>query len=109
MYLKIKKLEGKVVAIRCTHGDTVLYPMAQVHLEIHGHSIEVEAAVSDTLPMSVLLGTDVPQLQDLIGQALYRENKPEVSWQSLQGLSFQNRYNMRQCYTKQITNNHSNS
>jgi len=73
-----KILEGEVVAIRCAHGDTVLYLMAQVHLEIGDHSIEVEAAVSDTLPMSVLLGTDVPQLQDLVGQALYRENKPEV-------------------------------
>ena len=72
------QLEGEVVAIRCAHGDTVLYPLAKVHLEINGHNIDVEAAVSDSLPMPVLLGTDVPQLQDLIGQALCREHQPEV-------------------------------
>ena len=58
------------MAIRCTHGDTVLYPLALVHLEIKGHWIDVEAALSDTLPMSVLLGMDVPQLWDFIEQAL---------------------------------------
>ena len=57
-----KIMEGEVVAIRCAHGDTVLYPLALVHLEIKGHRIDVEAALSDTLPMPVLLGTDVPQL-----------------------------------------------
>ena len=57
-----KVLEGEVVAIRCAHGDTVLYPLALVHLEINGHHIDVEAALSDTLPMPVLLGTDVPRL-----------------------------------------------
>ena len=54
-----KILEGEVVAIRCAHGDTALYPLARVHLEINDHSIDVEAALSDTLPMPVLLGTDV--------------------------------------------------
>ena len=67
------QLEGEAVAIRCAHGDTVLYPPAKVHLEINGCSIDVEAAVSDSLRMPVSLGTDVPQLQDLIGQALSRE------------------------------------
>ena len=32
----------------CT-GDTVLYPLAEVSLEVDGCSIMVEAAVSDTL------------------------------------------------------------
>ena len=57
-----KVLEGEIVAIRCAHGDTVLYPLALVDLEINGHYIEVEAALSETLQMPVLLGTDVPQL-----------------------------------------------
>jgi len=70
-------LEGEVVAICCAHGDTVLYPLAKVHLEISDHNIDVEAAVSDSLPMPVLLGTDVPQVQDLIGQVLCREHQPE--------------------------------
>ena len=71
-----KVLEGEVVAIRCAHGDTVLYPLALVHLEINGQHIDVEAALSDTLPMPVLLGTDVPQLQDFIGQAFSGEHQP---------------------------------
>ena len=71
-----KIMEGEVVAIRCAHGDTVLYPLALVHLEIKGHQIDVEAALSDTLPIPVLLGTDVPQLQDFIEQALFRDNQP---------------------------------
>ena len=74
----LDQLEGEVVAIRCAHGDTVLYPLAKVHLEINGHNNDVEAAVSDSLLMPVLLGTDVPQPQDLIGQALSREHQPEV-------------------------------
>ena len=68
-----KVLEGESVAIRCAHGDTVLYPLALVHREINGHHLDVEAALSETLPMPVLLGTDVPQLQDFIGQAFFRE------------------------------------
>ena len=69
-------LEGKVVAIRCAYGDTVLYPLALVQLEINGHHIDVEAALSNTLPMPVLLGTDVPQFQNFIGQAFSGEHQP---------------------------------
>ena len=28
--------EGEVVAVRCAHGDTVLYPLADVELELEG-------------------------------------------------------------------------
>ena len=48
--------EGNAVTIRCAHGDTVLYPLADVNMEV----ITVEAAVSETLPAALLLGTDVP-------------------------------------------------
>jgi len=41
-------------------------------------NIDVEANVPDTLPMSVLLGTDIPQLQDLTGQELFTKNQPEM-------------------------------
>ena len=58
--------EGGAVAIRCAHGDTVLYPLAKISLEVEGHPITVEAAVSNTLPMSVLLGTDNPELSKLL-------------------------------------------
>ena len=50
-----KTLKGDVVTIRCAHGDTVLYPLAEVKMEIDGRQIQVEAAISDTLPVSVLL------------------------------------------------------
>ena len=53
--------QGEAVAIRCAHGDTVLYPLAKISLEV-----AVEAAVSDTLPMTVLLGTDTPELAELL-------------------------------------------
>ena len=70
-----KVLEGEIIAIRCAHGDTVLYPLALVDLEINGHHIEVEAVLSGALPMPVLLGTDVPQLLDFIGQAFFGESQ----------------------------------
>ncbi len=57
-----KIIQGDAATIRCAHGDTVLYPLAQVSLEIDGIP-EVEAAVSSTLPVPVLLGDDVPELR----------------------------------------------
>ena len=45
-----KFIEGEAVAIRCAHGDTTLYPLAQITMEVDGKTIEVEAAVSSTLP-----------------------------------------------------------
>jgi len=62
-----KYLEGDVVTIRCAHGDVTLYPLADVDLEVEGLSIQVEAAVSEKLPVDVLLGTDVPKLSTLLG------------------------------------------
>ena len=62
-----KIIEGDVATIRCAHGDTVLYPLANVNMEIDGRAFVVEAAVSATLPVSVLLGGDVPELKLLIG------------------------------------------
>ena len=59
-------LAGKAVAIRYTHGDTVLCPLAQVQLEVEGQAMEVTVAVADKLPMSVLLGTDIPLLSKLL-------------------------------------------
>ena len=61
-----KNLEGRAVTVRCAHGDTVLYPLAQVELKLDGVAVQVEVAVSDSLPVSVLLGTDVPELGELL-------------------------------------------
>ena len=57
-----KMLQGEAVTIRCAHGDNALYPLAMVDLVVVGVPLTVEAAVSKTLPVSVLLGTDVPDL-----------------------------------------------
>ena len=62
-----KIIEGDVATIRCAHGDTVLYPLANIRMEVGGCKFEVEAAVSTALPVSVLLGGDVPELKQLIG------------------------------------------
>lgn len=72
--------ESEVMAIRCAHGDTVLYPLAEISMEVEGRTITVEAAVSeaavsDTLPMSVLLGTDTPELADLLVRSNSKESE----------------------------------
>ena len=56
-----------MATIRCAHGDTVLYPLANIEMEVDGQAIRVEAAVSATLPVPVLLGGDVPELKQLLG------------------------------------------
>ena len=64
--------EGESAVVRCAHGDTVMYPMADICVELDGYTIDTLAAVSDTLPMDVLLGTDVPELGRLLSQASER-------------------------------------
>ena len=54
------------VHIHCAHGDVVTYPLAQIEVGIGGATISVEAAVADKLPVSVLLGTDVLEILDLL-------------------------------------------
>ena len=66
LILDNKLLEGDAVTIRCAHGDTVLYPLAEVEMEVEGVPIKVEAAISETLPVGVLLGTDIPELGNLL-------------------------------------------
>ena len=70
-------VDGKAVTIRCAHGDTVLYPVANVTMEVEGIPLRVEAAVSDTLPVAVLLGTDVPELGDLLGRPVIPKKTPQ--------------------------------
>ena len=63
-----KLLEGEAVTIQCAHGDMVLYPLAKIGMEVNGHHLDMEVAVSDTLPVDVLLGTDAPELPVLLGK-----------------------------------------
>ena len=71
---KKKILEGESVMIQCAHGDTVSYPLAKVKVVVRGRVVMVEAAVSETLPRSVLLGTDVPQLSELLEDSREKRN-----------------------------------
>ena len=61
-------LEGEVT-IRCAHGDTTSYPLAVVKITIGGKDIITTAAVSGTLPASVLLGWDVPELMNFVADS----------------------------------------
>ena len=70
-----KMLEGEAVPIRCAHGDVVLYPLALVQVAIDGKKMEVKAAVSETLPLDMLLGKDVPEFFDLLNDVSYQEIK----------------------------------
>lgn len=59
-------IKGESATIQCMHRDNVLYPMASATINLDGLNFNVRAAVSKPLPMSVLLGTDVLQLEHLL-------------------------------------------
>ena len=59
-----KIMDGAAMMIWCAHGDTVLYLLANAAMEIGGQKMLVEAALSETLPASVLLDTYAPDLID---------------------------------------------
>ena len=52
--------------MQCAHGDVVVYPVVTVEISGQGKVVSVEAAVSDKLPHSVLLGIDVPEMVSLL-------------------------------------------
>ncbi|KAL5491754.1 hypothetical protein EMCRGX_G017108 [Ephydatia muelleri] len=59
---KEKFIQNEAVTIRRTHGDNVLHPVTKLNLVVDGIPLSVEVGVSPTLPVSVLLGTDVLKL-----------------------------------------------
>ena len=61
---KEKLNSEKSVTVQYAHGDAVEYPVATVEIGVQGRRVTVEAAMSDKLPHSVLLGTNVPELCD---------------------------------------------
>ena len=71
---KERLVGGASIRLRCAHGDVVTYPLASVKLEIDGMSLPVTTAVANKLPVSVLLGTNVPELQKLITQSVVQPN-----------------------------------
>ena len=70
-------LDGKVT-IRCAHGDTAFYPLAVVKINVGGKDIITTASVSSTLPVSVLLGWDVPDLMDFVADGQSTRNKADA-------------------------------
>ena len=50
------------MTIRCTHEDNLLHPVTKLNLVVDGIPLSVEVGLSPTLPVSVLLGTDVLKL-----------------------------------------------
>ena len=52
------RMEGEVT-IRCAHGDAVTYPLA---VSTGSKEFLVRAGISNTLPVPVLLGRDIPGL-----------------------------------------------
>ena len=72
-------LEGDGVVVRCVHGDAAVYPLCKVRIQLEGHSIQVVAAVSETLPTSVLLGTDARELGDQLGMKMPQGTGPVTS------------------------------
>ena len=63
------------IDISCAHGDVTSYPLADIEIILDGQPLEVRAAVSSTLPHSVLLGTDVPHLFALLAD----DPQPDVA------------------------------
>ena len=59
-------LEQESTIIQCAHGDAIAYSLATMELEIQGKPVLVNAAVSDSLPQSVLVETDVPGMLETL-------------------------------------------
>lgn len=66
--IPLTKYLPKHRSIKCVHGDTQTYQLAEVGMEINGVKFTMEVAVAETLPKSVLLGTDAPILLTLLSQ-----------------------------------------
>ena len=53
-------------AIRCAHGDSVIYPIAPIVVNIGGTRATIKAAISSTLPQPALIGWDAPEFFTLL-------------------------------------------
>ena len=73
-----KIIEIEAVTTRCARGDTVLYSVAQLELEVDRLPLCVEAAVSKSLPVPGLLGTIVAELHQLLDESLI--HTPVEDW-----------------------------
>ena len=70
-------LEGESTIIHCAYGDAIAYPLATIELEVQGKLVLVNTAVSDTLPQSVLVGTEIPGLLEMLQTRSSTEEEKE--------------------------------
>ena len=61
------EISQEKVSIWCAHGDVVSYPLAEASMRVGDYTFFMQAAVSDRLPVRVLLGRDVPGFDQLLG------------------------------------------
>ena len=66
----VERVSRETVDIQCAHGDIVSYPMAEVSMRVGDHPFTVQAAVSDRLPVPVLVGREVRGFDELLGATL---------------------------------------
>uniref|UniRef100_A0A9J8D6N2 Gypsy retrotransposon integrase-like protein 1 n=1 Tax=Cyprinus carpio carpio TaxID=630221 RepID=A0A9J8D6N2_CYPCA len=58
---------GRMVKVRCVHGDIVEYPVKAISIKFRGQKHCVEVAVSPRLRHPLILGTNWPAFEPLLG------------------------------------------
>uniref|UniRef100_A0A9J8C322 Gypsy retrotransposon integrase-like protein 1 n=1 Tax=Cyprinus carpio carpio TaxID=630221 RepID=A0A9J8C322_CYPCA len=58
---------GRMVKVRCVHGDIVEYPVKAISIKFRGQKHCVEVAVSPRLRHPLILGTNWPAFEQLLG------------------------------------------
>ncbi|KAL0199477.1 hypothetical protein M9458_008017, partial [Cirrhinus mrigala] len=53
-------------SVQCVHGDVKRYPRAEVLVEVQDQMYLLNVAIVDSLPMDMILGQDLPVLNDLL-------------------------------------------
>ncbi|KAM9717937.1 uncharacterized protein ACNS7B_021418 isoform 1-T1 [Menidia menidia] len=73
-------LEAGCVDIMCVHGDVHRYPVVPVEIRHRGKKHNLKAAVSPRLAHPLILGTDWPGFDKLVGQCVGVRSRPTGTW-----------------------------
>ena len=73
--------------IRCVHGDIHRYPVVPVKIRSKGKKHSVKAAVSSRLAHPLILGTNWPGFDRLVGQCVGVRSQPSGTWNMCTALS----------------------
>ncbi|KAM9766884.1 uncharacterized protein ACNS7B_017333 [Menidia menidia] len=73
-------LEAGCVDIMCVHGDVHRYPVVPVEIRYRGKKHSIKAAVSPRLAHPLILGTDWPGFDKLVGQCVGVRSRPTGTW-----------------------------